>query len=192
MDRLNKSFEPITTLIIIYLGLVTISIAIYALIQMYVEEKELAASLLGWSATMFATIALLYTFNSWRNQKASEILSYESKLIFKFVHQNYQLFNDLFSEKELMRKKELYQKVRENYLESLENLNLYNGLIGKMKNNLTKQEFKNYMDMLDKIFKEPNYDQKRLNENKNYIFKCSDILEGKLIDIILHLDSEST
>jgi hypothetical protein len=82
MDRLNKPFEPITTLFIIYLALVAVAIAIYALIQMYVEEKELAASLLGWTATLFATIALLYTYNNWRKQKASEVIANEAKEIF--------------------------------------------------------------------------------------------------------------
>ncbi len=81
MDRINKPFESITTLVIIYLGLVTVSVAIYALIQVYVEEKELAASLLSWTATIFATIALIYTFNSWRNQKASEVIANEAKTI---------------------------------------------------------------------------------------------------------------
>ena len=82
MDRLNKPFGPITTLVIIYLGLVMVSVAIYALIQMYVEEKELAASLLSWTAT----IALLFTFDRWRNQKASEIIANEAKIIIEKIH----------------------------------------------------------------------------------------------------------
>lgn len=83
MEKLNKPFEPITTLIIIYLALIAISIALYALIQIYVDEKELASSLLGWSATMFATIALLYTFNSWKHQRKMEELSILAKEIYK-------------------------------------------------------------------------------------------------------------
>lgn len=75
MERLKKPFEPITTLVIIYLGLVTVSIALYALIQIYVNDKATASNLLSWTATLFATIALLYTFNSWRDQKGSEVLS---------------------------------------------------------------------------------------------------------------------
>lgn len=83
MEKLNKPFEPITTLIIIYLALVAISIALYAFIQIYVDEKELASSLLGWTATMFATIALLYTFNSWKHQRKMEELSILAKEIYK-------------------------------------------------------------------------------------------------------------
>ncbi|WP_227539873.1 MULTISPECIES: hypothetical protein [Acinetobacter] len=75
MEKLNKQIEPITTLVIIYLALVTISIALYALIQIYVDDKSTASNLLSWTATLFATIALLYTFNSWREQKGSDVLS---------------------------------------------------------------------------------------------------------------------
>ncbi|MHA3099195.1 hypothetical protein [Acinetobacter brisouii] len=81
MERLNKPFELHATLIIIYLALVTLSIALYALIQIFVDDKATASSLLGWTATLFATIALLYTFNSWRNQKASDVIANEAKHI---------------------------------------------------------------------------------------------------------------
>lgn len=82
MERLKKPFEPITTLVIIYLGLITVSIALYALIQIYVDDKATASNLLSWTATLFATIALLYTFNSWREQKGSEVSSNISTKIY--------------------------------------------------------------------------------------------------------------
>ncbi|MEG0775737.1 hypothetical protein, partial [Clostridium sp.] len=83
MEKLNKPFEPITTLIIIYFALVTVSIALYALIQIFFKsDTATASSLLGWTATMFATIALLYTFNSWREQKGSEVSSNISTKIY--------------------------------------------------------------------------------------------------------------
>lgn len=83
MERLNKPFEPITTLIIIYFALVAISIALYALIQIFFKsDTATATGLLGWTATIFATIALLYTFNSWRDQKGSDVLSSISKEIY--------------------------------------------------------------------------------------------------------------
>ncbi|ENU25633.1 hypothetical protein F992_03377 [Acinetobacter modestus] len=75
MQRMNKPFDLHTTLIIIYLALVAVSIALYALIQIFFDDKSTASNLLGWSATLFATIALLYTFNTWREQKGSEALS---------------------------------------------------------------------------------------------------------------------
>ena len=190
MDRLNKPFEPVTTLVIIYSGLVTISIALYALIQMYVEERELAASLLSWTATIFATIALLYIFNSWKNQKASEILSYESKLIFKFVHKNYQLFNHLFSNHEFHTKDRAYHTIRDNYQNNLENLNLYIGLIQAFKKDSVERDFKKYMEMLEILFKDQKYDSIKLNNGKDYIFTCSENLEKRIIKIILHLDNE--
>lgn len=38
-------------------------------------DNDVASSLLSWSATMFATVAFLFTFNTWREQKAIDVLS---------------------------------------------------------------------------------------------------------------------
>lgn len=184
----NKNFDLYTTLIIIYLALLTLCIALYALIQIYVEDKGTATNLMIWSATLFPSIALLYTFNSWRDQKSSEVLSEESKLIFKFIHSNYQYFNNLFKETAVYEKEKSYQSVRDNYLKYIENLNLYNSLIFIMKKQNTEREFKEYMKMLANIFKNPEYNKERLENNKAYIFKCSENLEKKIVSIILHLD----
>lgn len=81
MDRTNKPFDPIATLFIIYLALIAVAIALYALIKVFADEIDLASSLLGWTATLFATIALLYTYNSWRKQKASDVIANEAKII---------------------------------------------------------------------------------------------------------------
>lgn len=178
------------TLTIIYLALLTVCIAIYAILQLYVKEidRGTATNLMIWSATLFPSIALLYTFNSWKDQKSSEILSEESKLIFKFIHSNYQCFNDIFKETAIYRKEQSYQYVRDNYLKYIENLNLYNSLIFIMKKQNTEKEFKEYMKMLDNFFKNPEYNKEILENNKDYIFKCSENLEKKLVSIILHLD----
>ena len=79
----NKNFDLYTTLIIVYLALLTLCIALYALIQIYVEDKGTATNLMIWSATLFPSIALLYTFNSWKHQKGSEVISNESISIVK-------------------------------------------------------------------------------------------------------------
>lgn len=62
------------TLIIIYLALLTLCIVIYAILQLYVAEidRGTATNLMIWSATLFPSIALLYTFNSWKEQKQIE------------------------------------------------------------------------------------------------------------------------
>lgn len=74
-----KNKESLTiTLTIIYLSLVSLCIAIYTLIIFFIKDKDhqgMAVDLLSWSATLFATIALLYTFQSWRQQKGSEVMS---------------------------------------------------------------------------------------------------------------------
>ena len=90
MERLNKPFELTTTLVIIYFALVAVSIALYSLIQIFFKaDTSTASSLLGWTATMFATIALLYTFNAWKNQKKMEELSILAKEIYKDFHSNF-------------------------------------------------------------------------------------------------------
>lgn len=94
----NKNFDLYTTLIIIYLALLTVCIALYALIQIYVEDKGTATNLMIWSATLFPSIALLYTFNSWREQKSSDVLSELSKDMFfklnKIIDINENILND--------------------------------------------------------------------------------------------------
>lgn len=92
---MNESFDLHTTLIIIYLALVAVSIALYALIQIFVDDKSTASNLLGWSATLFATIALLYTFNTWREQKSSDALSKFSENLYLELSTLNKKFNDL-------------------------------------------------------------------------------------------------
>lgn len=71
-----NSANFVTTLTIIYLALVAICVAIYHLLINFIpnhDYQSLAVDLLSWSATLFATIALLYTFNSWKEQKRYEL-----------------------------------------------------------------------------------------------------------------------
>lgn len=94
----NKKFDLATTLIIIYLALLTISIALYALIQIYVEDKGTATNLMIWSATLFPTIALLYTFNTWRKQKGSEVLSKLSEILFFEIKEFFDISKKIMEE----------------------------------------------------------------------------------------------
>lgn len=88
-----------TTLIIIYLALVfLVGVAVYALIIHFCLDITLATNILIWTATLFATIALLYIFNSWRYQKSIDTLSILSK-------EYYIDLNQLFKEIENFTKK---------------------------------------------------------------------------------------
>ena len=92
------------TLTIIYLALLTVCIAIYAILQLYVKEidRGTATNLMIWSATLFPSIALLYTFNSWRIQKGSDVLSKLSeKSFYKLIdiEELHTLFYDEYSYK---------------------------------------------------------------------------------------------
>lgn len=66
----NENFIP--AVIAIYAILLSICIALYALIDISGIDKSLASSLLGWSATIFAPIALLYGLKYWKIQKKQE------------------------------------------------------------------------------------------------------------------------
>lgn len=47
--------------------------------NLYGIDKSTASNLLSWSATLFATITLIYTYNTWRYQKFTDTLSSLSK-----------------------------------------------------------------------------------------------------------------
>lgn len=98
----SKQSIPVT-LTIIYLALVAVCIAIYHLIIKFIEipnNQSLAVNLLSWSATMFATIALLYTFYSWRNQRASEVVANEAKKIIEIMSDQLDTHRSLIWSKE--------------------------------------------------------------------------------------------
>lgn len=146
MKSLNKDFDLATTLIIIYLALLTLSIALYALIQIYVEDKGTATNLMIWSATLFPTIALLYTFNTWRNKR-----------VVKF-YLNYQKF--FFEIKEFF---DISQKIMEEHRDDILDKVLNNIEISRNKadteltNNLNLQ-FENIIHKVYLIYKYTNND----------------------------------
>lgn len=77
----------------IYVFIVMIAMLLYALIELLCLNGGLAANLLIWSASIFAPIALLVTYNGWKDQKVSEILASESKIFYSYLHDNYQNIN---------------------------------------------------------------------------------------------------
>lgn len=78
---MKRSENLIATLLVIYGILCAINIALYALMQVFVEDKSTATNLLIWSATIFAPIAVLMTYTNWKEQrKAEEIAKSASKL----------------------------------------------------------------------------------------------------------------
>lgn len=84
----------IIQLVSIYIILTTISYAFYLVFIAVNADDAVASSLLSWSATMFATVALLYTFNRWRDQKGSDVLSSISIDLYK----NLEEFNKIYYE----------------------------------------------------------------------------------------------
>ncbi len=92
---MKKNESLMATLLSIYAILLTISIAIYALIQELKLNIALTTNLLIWSATLFAPIAVLMTYTSWREQKHSELLSNIAKDEFLLYTELHKLINDL-------------------------------------------------------------------------------------------------
>lgn len=79
---LKNSNNYIANLITLYLALVLLlCVALYAIIKHFNIDVGLSTNLLIWSATLFPSLVIVYTFQSWRAQKASEVLANEAKLI---------------------------------------------------------------------------------------------------------------
>lgn len=126
--NLNKAYNLNITLIIIYLSLLTICIAFYAIIQLYVDDKSTATNLMIWSATLFPSIALLYTFNYWRKQKGSEVLSKLSEEVFFTVNKASKIHEEIYDDHRevlldrLFNKNEMKETEKSKYLfETIEN-----------------------------------------------------------------------
>lgn len=77
------------TLTIIYLALLALCIAFYAIIQMYVTDKSTATNLMIWSATLFAPIGAYFVLLQWKEQKRIEELSILAKNIYKRFNSNF-------------------------------------------------------------------------------------------------------
>lgn len=88
----DNSFSLPMTLFITYLALLALCIALYALLQIYFDDKATATNLMIWSATIYAPIAVLFGFNAWKAQqyetskikaieRIKEILSLFNKII---------------------------------------------------------------------------------------------------------------
>lgn len=95
MKKIDKQLSPALTLGVIYLSLVLISIFLYILIQTFFSDTSTASNLMNWSATIFATIALLYTFNGWKAQKQREEIALLAQKVFNDLELNSQLYFDI-------------------------------------------------------------------------------------------------
>lgn len=82
---MKKSENLVATLLAIYAIILTLSIAIYALFKIMNLDVELASNLLSWSATIFAPVAVLMTYTSWREQRSAEVIAEQAKLTFKKI-----------------------------------------------------------------------------------------------------------
>lgn len=173
------------TLIIIYLALLTLCIAIYAILQLYVAEIErgTATNLMIWSATLFPAIALLYTLNSWKIQKSSEVLSLKAEKIYSYVH-------------EILRKIKQIDRGHGNNEETksyiinfrnsnLEHINIFHSMLEfKEKKNLA-EKLKEFDELLS-LFDDAYFNDFLFNKNKDKLITVILEIDKELIKIILH------
>lgn len=74
------------------------SYALYVLFVAVGADDAIASSLLSWSAAILATVALLFTFNTWREQKASDVLSSLCKEYYLNLNTLDKEINDFYNE----------------------------------------------------------------------------------------------
>lgn len=113
---MKKNESLMVTLLSIYAILLTISIALYALIKEFEMDVALTTNLLLWSATLFAPIAVLMTYTSWKVQKRNEELSllakttlFELKKLTNVIQQNWYLMKDIESGVKILEGEEMFK-----------------------------------------------------------------------------------
>lgn|SRR5690606_22347434 len=84
---MKKSENLLATLLAVYAIILVLCIAIYAIFKLLDVDIALATNLLLWSAGIFAPIAVLMTYTSWREQRSAEtIAEYSNEVYKKFIH----------------------------------------------------------------------------------------------------------
>ncbi len=117
---MKKSENLVATLLAVYAIILTLCIAIYAIFKLLDVDITLATNLLIWSATIFAPIALLMTYTSWKEQKTAEVISNlaqnDLKKYAKIMNEISQLewsFRNLISNKDFNNDKRVFDKSRD-------------------------------------------------------------------------------
>ena len=179
----NKNFDLHTTLIIIYLALLTVCIALYALIQIYVEDKGTATNLMIWSATLFPVIALLYTLNSWKIQKSSEVLSLKAEKIYSYAHEILRKIKQI--DRGYGNNEETKSYIINFRNSNLEHINIFHSMLEfKEKKNLA-EKLKEFDELLS-LFDDAYFNDFLFNKNKDKLITVILEIDKELIKIILH------
>lgn len=76
-----KHIKLACILIMAYFFLFIFSCAVFGLSKFSIDNENIIIIAMNWSATMFAPVALLITFNLWKSQKNTEIIAEQCKLI---------------------------------------------------------------------------------------------------------------
>jgi hypothetical protein len=159
----KKNIIELTGIYIILLGL---SYSFYIILVAVKANDSIASSLLSWTATMFATIALLYTFNSWKKQKGSEVVANEAKeLISKIIYikeeiQKIIIESCMDSENNI--NKEKYRKLKDLYLSVSKDIIFIESIIDSESKILISNYLKSFFSLIvfsDLLFSEEKEDR---------------------------------
>ena len=113
---MKKTENLVATLLVIYGALCAVSIALYASIQMFVEDKSTATNLLIWSATIFAPIAVLMTYTSWKEQRKVEEIAKLAGKLFSDLNGVSDFVMDIVQSQNPQKRTELMGKDRADFL----------------------------------------------------------------------------
>lgn len=86
---MDKSENLVARLLAVYVIILTLCIAIYAIFGLLEVDLTLATNLLLWLASIFAPIAVLMTYTSWREQKRAEFLAQLALELRKKLQENF-------------------------------------------------------------------------------------------------------
>lgn len=182
------------------------------MVEFYCLDVTLTTNILIWTATLFPSIVIIYTFQSWREQKGSEVVANEAKAI-------YENLRDLLEAHKIIMRSTKYNKdykdsldlIEREYLILSKNLNFLESILGKFYDKQNFEIFTNaknnylsnlitYKDLNNHVFlyKSNNleipqdYPKVDINQvNENYAL-AQIALNQVLIKILLHSENLET
>ncbi|WP_336950831.1 hypothetical protein [Acinetobacter sp. AS167] len=187
----NSTF--IHEILAIYGYLILVDVVLYAIIFFFKLDITLTTNLLIWSATLFAPLALLLTYNGWRSQKASDVIAAESKVFYNYLHDNHHNIKAIIDSWGKVEAKNDYhvEKIKIRYAENLQYLNLYYGLLQHISDDESIYKIEVYINDLELIFNNKNIsfeDPKILSQLKSLNIVSLE-LQKIVMNYILHFQN---
>lgn len=200
---MKKSENLVATLLAVYAIILTLCIAIYAIFKLLDVNITLATNLLIWSATIFAPIAVLMTYTSWKEQKSAETIAYQSNDVFKINIRYCRILEEYSITWPKRNDLPLVTKKLEVYFESIyPTLILYCDFLRELKKDSLAEDFvklerahHNLLQVMEAIDEEDDIEKwcEYSNEYPKYSADTINIIKSinsQLVKIILHKSSD--